>query len=460
MKYSSYDKVKLLGYDPDRYIQIAFVVSTAITLLGLFISIWNLLLFPVIMTIFIVYPHLKLKELESKLEAELPKFIRTLGLLRRINIDPKKALEIAAKESNFKINLKKTPSEALVEFAYPFDLKIKRTVMQIVNLQQMGNEGDTLLKMAKELEEIEKHKMKIYGNKASLFSMLFISTAILLPTMLTVYLLVADSLNLTKVDDNTVYLAVIVASILIILVANASRPTNIYNKGLILSPLVPGMVSFIGFYFDVFLIGVLGILMYVIFIYLKNEKNVEEMEKNIPNAFFSAGILSDPNPKEVLKIFSKGYGKLSDEAKKSLDKLNRNMPFSECLENFSKYDSNLISRAIKMLKLSFESGKLDSLNYVAEDILTNFQLNREHQQQISMQKYTIIAGAIIAPIILKTVIGILEGLDQESTISLIPYLTIYASLGGTFIAQFEREYKAHLFSLIMFLISMATLVFS
>jgi hypothetical protein len=115
----------------------------------------------------------------------------------------------------------------------------------------------------------------------------------------------------------------------------------------------------------------------------------------------------------------------------------------------ARVPSKMMERACSMMKHMTDTGSLDKMSLLAEDMVLNFQIKRERCQLFSMQKYTLIVGALIIPLILKIAIGLVSdisavleepqaGAGANYISGLIPpYLVIYSILSSTAIADSE-----------------------
>jgi hypothetical protein len=89
------------------------------------------------------------------------------------------------------------------------------------------------------------------------------------------------------------------------------------------------------------------------------------------------------------------------------------------------------------------------MNLLAEDIMQFSEIKREKAAMMSMQKYTLLFGAVLIPLILKITLNLLNNLvgffngNQALLLfsfSLVPaYLGVYAFLSATYISEIEGK---------------------
>ncbi|MFZ5501721.1 MAG: hypothetical protein ACOY58_07420, partial [Candidatus Micrarchaeota archaeon] len=96
------------------------------------------------------------------------------------------------------------------------------------------------------------------------------------------------------------------------------------------------------------------------------------------------------------------------------------------------------------------TSSLGRLSGLAEDMIGAFQEKRERSQLFSMQKYTLVLGAILMPLIMKMALGLLgemggllgEGAVEAASVcaSLVPpYIVIYSMMSAMAISDAEGK---------------------
>jgi hypothetical protein len=150
-----------------------------------------------------------------------------------------------------------------------------------------------------------------------------------------------------------------------------------------------------------------------------------------------------------------GFGALSEEAGKSRRQLEMNVKTAAVLDDLAaRNPSEMLGRACHMMKQMMDTNSLDRVNSLAEDMIRSFQAKRERSQLFALQKYTLVFGAVLIPLILKMTLNLLQsmsGLLEDATISeaaaaagsvVPPYLVIYAIVASMAIADAEGKGSA------------------
>jgi hypothetical protein len=217
-------------------------------------------------------------------------------------------------------------------------------------------------------------------------------------------------------------------------------------------------------------------ILYVIYDGYKKEKRSEEIEQYLPDALFSVSAL--PKSTKLEKIFdviaAGGYGALSQEAAKAKRQISMNVKVDLVLDDlWRRNNSPALKKVCTMLKHAYNTNSLDQLHFIAEDLLKNFEIKRERATLMSMQKYTVLFGGLIIPMILKIAIALIGNLIQffadssaaadmvNYIISLIPaYLVVYSLIAAFYVADIEgRKSSAAIYFLLLVAASMAVFNF-
>jgi hypothetical protein len=103
-----------------------------------------------------------------------------------------------------------------------------------------------------------------------------------------------------------------------------------------------------------------------------------------------------------------GYGPLSEEAGKTRAQIRMNVKLDSVLDDLSARNrSPMLRRATSMMRQMIDTDSLHRLNMLAEDMTKAFQTMRERSQMFAMQKYTLLFGAVLIPLIMKMTISLL-----------------------------------------------------
>jgi hypothetical protein len=183
------------------------------------------------------------------------------------------------------------------------------------------------------------------------------------------------------------------------------------------------------------------------------EKSREEMEASIPDAIFSIGTIpKSARAEDIFKTIRRGnYGTLSKEAEKSERQLQMNVRSEIVLDDLWKRNkSQMLRRTSIMLRKMIETNSLDKMGLLADDMIVAAEIQRERARMFSMQKYTLILGAILMPLIMRMMLGLLDGMaglaegpGMEFSAGIISsYIIIYAGITSTAISGFEGKNSA------------------
>jgi hypothetical protein len=187
------------------------------------------------------------------------------------------------------------------------------------------------------------------------------------------------------------------------------------------------------------------------------ERAREDIERHLPDALFSAGGMpKGSGPERLLGAIARGgHGRLSEEALKSVKQLQAGVNPDSVLHDLgARNGSALLGRACLMIRQMVSSNSLHRLGLLAEDMICCSQMKRERAQLLAMQKYTLLAGGLLVPLILKMALGLLESmagvLGEGNTGELLscaartipPYLLLYSVMVSVAIAEAEGKRSA------------------
>jgi len=502
--YPEANEYKYMGASVIISFVFAFVVLLAFTIAGMevitaLISTFGA--FIILLVFLLALPSFELTKKIKIMEAEMPFSLRTVGMLRNMNIPFVKCLGMAAEEDSeiskeFKIIVKEigggiTLDKAFSKFATTFSsYPIKRAISQIMSAYEVGTSGTEMRRIGDELLAVQQHQIKEHSSKSAIFGMLYIMTSAILPTFFLVYVLLGNfGLGGEGMGKEAIALSLLLIfpliSVLLLVVSKASVPyspltskTNVIDISIIL-PAVLFVVSFL-IEDDIIRIAGLAIgavaMLWVVYNNYKKEKRNEEIEQYLPDALFSVSAL--PKSTKMERIFETiekgGYGALSEEASKAKRQLKMNVKVDIVLEDLWKRNESVALKKVStMLKHAYNTNSLDQLHFIAEDLLKNFEIKRERANLMSMQKYTILFGGFIIPMILKIAMSLIRNLIQffaenpnaadvvAYIIGLIPaYLVVYSLISSFYIADIEgKKSMAAMYFLLLVVVSLAVFNF-
>ncbi len=429
------------GAEPARYSAMALALAAGFGFSGLLCAAVmgvalavpaGLLAFALSFAFLLRLPALELAGRTAEMETDLPFFLRTAGMLVEMGVPFQRALELAADgDGALAQEIRHVGSEvrdgaglprALSSLAVAYgSLPLKRALSQLLSAYETGGGGRELRKIGDELLAVERHGLREYSARSAMFGLFFMMTSAILPTFFLVYAVLGGFAFGSSLGRPEIALGLLVAfpamSVLIALVSRASMPRSAFSGsgGFDARMLLPGGVFLAGFLLlPGFQLPVLaaGVLLAAWFAYSGHARDmrVEEVEAQLPDALFSVSGL--PKSTRVERIFelmeSGGHGAMSEEAAKSRRQLAMNLKSDAVLDDFgARTRSAMVRRAALMMKQMVATNSLDRLSALADDMLAAFQVKRERAQMFAMQKYTLMAGALLIPLILKTALALL-----------------------------------------------------
>lgn len=450
---------------------------------------------------FLALPSLELRRRTKLMEAEMPFVLRTIGMLRNMKISFIKCLQMAAdegteisaalKEIVRDVNMGITLEKSFARFASLFSsYTIKRALSQILSAYEVGTSGTEMRRIGDELLSVQQHELRESASKNAIFGMLFIMSAAILPTFFVIYVMLGGYGVGGVFDRFTIFLALLLLfpaiSALILIISKATVPY---------SPLMPktsvldaGVMACAGLFVISFLMedeairlivafAAVALLLWRTYENYKKESRTEEIERYLPDAVFSVAAL--PKSAKMEKIFDViaqgGYKALSEEALTAKRQLASNIGSDSVLEDlWERNNSPALKKVCVMLRHAYDTNSIDQLHSIAEDLLKNFEIRRERAALMSMQKYTIMFGALIIPFILKialSLVGSLTGFFAENNtavgeiisyvFSIIPaYLIMYSLISSFYIADIEgKKSRSALYFLLLSAISILVFIF-
>lgn len=442
------------GAEPARYSAMALVLASGFGFSGLVCAAAmgvalavpvGLLAFALPFAFLLRLPALELAGRTAEMETDLPFFLRTAGMLVEMGVPFQRALELAADgDGALAQEIRHVGSEvrdgvglprALSSLAMAYgSLPLKRALSQLLSAYETGGGGRDLRKIGDELLAVERHGLREYSARSAMFGLFFMMTSAILPTFFLVYAVLGGFAFGSSLGQPEIALGLLVAfpamSVLIALVSRASMPRSAFagSGGFDVRMLLPGAVFLAGFLLlPGFQLPVLaaGVLLAAWFAYSGHarDKRVEEVEAQLPDALFSVSGL--PKSTRVERIFelmeSGGHGAMSEEAAKSGRQLAMNLKSDAVLDDFgARTRSAMVRRAALMMKQMVATNSLDRLSALADDMLAAFQVKRERAQMFAMQKYTLMAGALLIPLILKTALALLGSMGGLFSGAVVP----------------------------------------
>lgn len=475
--------------NPEGYVSLsfllAFIVAAVAGIFGLLLLPTDLLIALAILLFLFAFVFLfllKLPELEwrrkvAEMEAELPLLLRMVGVLVNLGIPFTTALKSVAREKSqlaleinmvaHDIDLGYSVQKALLSLASRMETPaFKRAVSQMVTVYEHGGSGDEIKRIGDELLAIQQARLAESASRSTLFGLLFIVSSAILPTFFLVFAAAgrfAFSLNLS---EETVALAFLLffplLNFLLFLLLRAQLPVMIFQRKeekmdfiVLLFPLI-FLVSFFIPY-ETIRLGVIagGIALgtYLFYARHKEERRVEEMENLLPDALFAAsGLPKGTGLDKIFEFVEKGgFGPISEEAGIAVKQIKARVKPGAVLESVAKRSgSEAVCRVVEMISHAYETGSDLStrLHEMGEDLLRLCEIKRARANALAMQKYTLLFGAFLIPMILAMAIGLSNSMASVSGTGsnsgmlgfVVPvYLIIYAVFAAYYAAECDGK---------------------
>lgn len=410
----------------------------------------------------------------TKMESELPLFLRTLSLLLEMRVSFPHALHLLTREpgefgKRLSLLLRQVDQGASFQktfasfAAFSNSLVLKRALAQIQSAYAIGGGAHELRQLAYELLSIQRFTLREYASRLALIGLLFIAVSTILPTFFIVVAGLGDALletSLSGTDVPLIFLGVFpLLSLLVVLIARAMSPRLIFRREeqfnfLPLAALGASVMSLsLGPPLNIAALSVLLTAMAVLFINdYRRHKLVDEVERHVPDALMVAAAL--PPGSKLEQVFrewkASNLGRLSDEGSICLTQLTAHVkPETVLFDLQSRYDSPILRQACRFLELAINTRTLDRLSEVAEDILAFREVDRERLSLLSMQRYTVLFASVLTPLIIKSSLALVGSLGSLAETSrpadfsalVPPYILIFAALTSYFISEVESARK-------------------
>lgn len=354
---------------------------------------------------------------------------------------------------------------ALAHLAAFDSMIIKRAASQMALAYDTGASGAEMIRIGDEMLALDMHRMREHGARSAMFGLLFVLFCAIAPTFFLIYSVAGPmAFNGRGFDSGQITLAMLVVfpsiSALILLLGKAMMPKAPFAQDAALSPamLAPGAILLAGFVlFPAYPLPVLavGVGAGAFFAYsgFRQERRMEMLDCALPDALFSvSGMPGSSSAQRVFTLIEDGgFGPLSIEAGKSRSQLEMNVGVKAVLDDFSlRNPSGMVRRSCIMLGHMIETNSLGKLGLLAEDMIRAAQAARERSQQFSMQKYTLIFGAVLMPVVFRMALGLAQtiaefsgaGLAADFSQIIPPYIAIYAAMASLAIADAESKKSA------------------
>lgn len=238
-----------MNFNYYEYLPLCFLISLCVgfLLIPLIILSLNFVIIPLFVFIALFfgllwYPKYRKKKTAKEIEKELSFALRSMGAELSINIPFEISLENISKldygllSKEIKAVLRNVRygaslPESLYEFGSTVDsLFVKRAVSQLINGYQKGGEnfGNVLKKMADEYDLMIKNRIKEYNGKLVMYSLMFIATSVILPSLFQAVVTIGSAFLDISIDSTVFFIILLfvipVINFLILVLVNFKKP--------------------------------------------------------------------------------------------------------------------------------------------------------------------------------------------------------------------------------------------
>ncbi|GEM_PF-692847 len=238
-----------MPYDGKEYIIAALGMSVVLASLSLISYLYEpryvmflfFLVFSLSMALFLNYPKGKKRKIAKSVERDLPYALISLGSEMNINVPFEKSIEnianseygeVSREFKKISVDIKNgfSVQESLLNFSDRVDSSfVKRAVSLLITAYSRGgSSGDLIKKLADEYNSIAQARLKEYGAKVTLYSLLFIAFSAIIPAVFQTFVIVGSSfLTLGITPEMAFWMPVAVfplVDVTILLVLRSKRP--------------------------------------------------------------------------------------------------------------------------------------------------------------------------------------------------------------------------------------------
>ncbi|MBU0586095.1 type II secretion system F family protein [Candidatus Micrarchaeota archaeon] len=419
------------------------------------------------------WPESEANKRLRKMEAMLPLILRNLAMLLGLGVPFFQAMKMASHNNVLfasaiiEVEQGASIQRALAGIAEdnPSSI-IKRAVTQMISAYEQGGNNQEIKRISDELISLQKYNLRDYASKSSLFGLIFVIFTTVVPTFFLVLSTVGKAALGIEIPAGLFVIAFVVVfpliDLLILTVAGSQVPPSLFGEtekkqyvvfgfAIVLAAL---MLLNTNIVLKVIVFGLFASLWLVFFgnEYLHGRKT-EKIEAVIPDSLLAVSGL--PKSYGLEKIFSKMGdvgNEFSEEAKKTARQLKANVNPEKALDDIGERTSSpMVKRVCRLMLDSQRAGSniSERMHEVAEDLMMFAELKRERENALAIQKYTLLAGAILIPLILSTSftlaskIGNLVGEGGEilnvASGAINAYLVLYSVISAAYIANMKGK---------------------
>lgn len=413
-----------------------------------------------------------------RIEAEMPVFLRTFGMLLEMKVPFVQALKASAKgemENEFSKIVKEIEKgasvpKALAEFAERTrSAVVKKSVAQLISAYEHGAHGKEIIRIADDLISLQRYALRDFISRSSLFGLLFVIFSAVVPTFFLVFATAGKFALDAEIGRETFLLVFLIGFPLIngaiLHFSGLQMPPSIFrNSGSSRSEMVFLAVAAVlaaVMLLDAEMILKAGVLLIVCALFwamFRNEyfeeRRVEQLEGALPDALL--GVSGLPKNYGIDRIFDRmanAKNAVGDEAAKTLRQLRANVSAEKALTDLWKRNESFMLRRMCELMMNANTAGAnisEKMHELAEDLLKFDELRRERANAFAMQKYTLLLAALIIPLILSSSLSVVNQMSsfmeagngdvlEAAPNAITAYIIAYSALSALYISRSEEK---------------------
>ncbi len=413
----------------------------------------------------------------AEVEASMPLFLRSLAMLLDMRIPFADALREASKNgaagNEFaaaveEIRLGAGVSAALAKVAERSGSgAVKKAAAQIISAYEHGAGGEAIRRIAEDMFSLQKYRMRDFISKSSLFGLLFVVFAAVVPTLFVVIATVGKAGIGIEVEEGMFTAAFVIGfpavDALILAVSSSQMPPAMHsrrkNRGLVVAfalcaALLAG-VMLLGLDLELKAGAAIAVSAGAWVMFGKEyaeAKRIEKLEAALPDALLSAsGLPKSHGVERVFERLAEEKNDFAPEAQKTLRQLRANVSPENALEDLWKRNGSFMLRRMGELMAAAHTAGAnvsEKMHEFAEDLLAVAELRRERENALSMQKYTLLLGAIVVPVILGASLSLVSqvssflengasGVLETAPRAVAAYVVLYSAISALYISEME-----------------------
>jgi len=439
-----------LPVSPSRYLTFALIVGGLVFLISYWLGIWYVGLG--VLAMLLAYPFLLKKEREERIVAELPLFLIDLGALLNIGVPLLESLRIAAqphqevKEIVENILKRVEKNESLGSILLSFIQRyqhpvIKRAFTQLIAAIEAGS-GQELKKLGIELLKQQVHLIKEFGGKLSVITQFFISFNVILPVFVVLLVTAVPMINnqppSLELLNQLMFIVFPLLGIAFLLLAYVMIPHTAFSRpkidweilliGIIGVMIIYGLgldiLSVAGIAIGLFLVG-------LIWEWKKGRDESELLEKEVPEILLMLSAFPRFDLQEFFQYLKESNLKaIKKVADRVLNILSTNQNPDEVFRYLKSLKGTLFSRFVAILEFSYHTGSsvVEKLAEWAEALYQYLTAKKDIEALFTIQKYTLIIGALLVPTILGAMVKIFQVLFEVDLFYIYGFVVISTAL--------------------------------